>query len=180
MHQLHGWVSFKKECRIMVFLRILAIHEAQNRPIFYTSFHISVNIPSFKNLKTNFLTKRGSIDVKGALIFEKWPLVAELKLKMSKSFFSHFQFQLCQQRVLFKFNFTFFICGKLFKELVLRILIGCILRGLANQAELISLRWKVTVCQAKYGEILKHFLCWENLVFLNISYAHRSNLLSDI
>ena len=47
------------------------MHEAQNGPLFYILFNISVNIPSFKNLKTNFLTKRGSIDVKGALIFEK-------------------------------------------------------------------------------------------------------------
>ena len=43
---------------------------------------------------------RGSIDLKSALTFEKWPLLAELKLKMSESFSSYFQFQFCHQAVL--------------------------------------------------------------------------------
>ena len=39
--------------------RILAMHEAQDTPLLYILFNISVNnnVPSFKNLKTNFLTK---------------------------------------------------------------------------------------------------------------------------
>ena len=38
-------------------LRILAMLEAQKWPLFYISSDISTNIQSFKNLKTNFLTK---------------------------------------------------------------------------------------------------------------------------
>ena len=34
--------------------RILAMHEAQNRPLLNILFHISVNILCFKNLKTSF------------------------------------------------------------------------------------------------------------------------------
>ena len=70
--------------------------------------------------------------MKSALTFEKWPLVAELKSKVLELFFSHFHFQLCHQRVLFMFDFTFFIYGQLSKRWVFRILIGCISRYLAS------------------------------------------------
>ncbi len=70
-------------------------------------------------------------------------LVAELKLKISESFFSSFQFQLCFQGVLFKFDFTFTIYGQLFKKLVLRILIDCILRDSASSIASI-LKWRLS------------------------------------
>ncbi len=44
-----------------------------------------------------------------------------------------FQFQLCRLRVLFKYDFIFVIYGQVFKKLVLRILIHCILRNLASR-----------------------------------------------
>ena len=50
----------------------------------WTPLHVSLNNsvvrPSFKNLSDNFLAK----DVKRMLTFKRWPLVAELKLKVSK------------------------------------------------------------------------------------------------
>ena len=45
--------SFKQTAR----LRVLARYEAQNRPLFYISFDIFINMFSFKNLNVNFLTK---------------------------------------------------------------------------------------------------------------------------
>ena len=43
-------------------LRILALHEAQNRPLLYIAFHISIIRLSLKNLRDIF--GKGSIDVK--------------------------------------------------------------------------------------------------------------------
>ena len=63
-------------------LRILDIHKAQNRPLSYILFDISINILYLsKNLNAPFFAKR-SINVKSALTFENGPLVAELKFKM--------------------------------------------------------------------------------------------------
>ncbi len=49
--------------------------------VFYMLLNIFITRPSFKNLSGVFFDK-GSIDVKSVLTFEKWPLMAELKLKM--------------------------------------------------------------------------------------------------
>ncbi len=38
-------------------LSIPDIHEAQNTPLFYVLVNISINTPSFKNLRDSFLTK---------------------------------------------------------------------------------------------------------------------------
>ncbi len=57
--------------------------------------------------------------MKGPQTIEKCPVVAELKLEMSKSFFSRCQFQLCHKRVLLNLDFTFLIYhvyGPLFKN----------------------------------------------------------------
>ncbi len=43
--------------KVKLRLRILAMHEARNRPLLYISFDISINILSFTNLRDMFLTK---------------------------------------------------------------------------------------------------------------------------
>ena len=64
------------------------MYEAQKTPIFYILFDISINIQAIKNL--NIVFGKGSIDEKRRVKVEKRPLVAELKLKMLKSFYLHF------------------------------------------------------------------------------------------
>ncbi len=64
-----------------------------------------------------------AIGTKSVLTFKKCPLVAELKLKiLQNGRFSHFQFQLCHQRALFKCLHIFSIYGHLVKKATFKFL----------------------------------------------------------
>ena len=88
---------------------------------------------------------------------------------MSKLFFSHFQFQLRHQRVLFKFDLTFLIYGQPFKKLVLRILIACILRDLASS--IASILKKIFIV---YHEDMSA-LCFLTFPYKRITYFSTSD-----
>ncbi len=64
----------------MSLLRIPAIHEAQKQ-LSFTFCTIFFKQTVFQKSEGRFFDK-GPIDVKSVLTFEKWSLMAELKLKM--------------------------------------------------------------------------------------------------
>ncbi len=64
-------------------LRVGAIHEAKNSCLLHLARY-SYNYTIFQKSEWRFFDK-GSIDVKSVLTFEKWPPVAELKLKVSRN-----------------------------------------------------------------------------------------------
>ena len=79
-------------------LRILAMQEARNSPIFYIFFHISV-----KGAIVYY--REGGLGTLDPGFSKELQPPSRGTQKMSILFFSHFQFQVCHQRVLFKFTF---------------------------------------------------------------------------
>ena len=86
---------------------------------------------SYQKSEANIFDK-GSTDVKSVLTFERWHLVTELKLKMSKSYQISFSISPLPPVGTFQLWLHFYILWPIVKKVCVRFLINCVLTNLAS------------------------------------------------
>ena len=101
-------------------------------------------------------------DAKSMFIFEKWPLMAEMKFKISKTLQGRpFEFQLCLQRSLLKckHTFAFDILSHLVKKKVIQIFERSPWKDIkGNMQGDLKIRWCFKRKLAQSAENLRYFL----------------------